>query len=74
MFEVSGFFINPGLQRPQCMAQDRTRQADHPTVDPPQKLRVYHSFHLYPIEILEIYRVSNLGRKETQGYVLHPVH
>ena len=72
MFEIRGFFINPGLPRPQCMAQHRTRQADHRTVDPLQKPRVYHSLHLYPIEILEIYRVGNLGRKEPQGYVLHP--
>ena len=74
MFEVKWFFINPGLQRPQCMAQHRTRQADHRTIDPLQKPRVDHSLHLYPIEILEIYRVGNLWRKQCQGYVLHPVH
>ena len=73
MFEIRGFFINPGLQGPQCMAQHRTRQADHRTIDPLQKPRVYHSLNLYPIEILEIYRVGNLGRKEPQGYVLHPL-
>ena len=74
MFEVRGIFINAGLQRPQCMAQHRTRQADHCTVDPLQKPLVNHVLHLYPIEILEIYRAGNLGRKEPQGYVLHPVH
>ena len=72
MFEILGFFINPGLQRPKCMAAHRTRQADHRTVDPLQKPRVYHFLHLYPIEILEIYCVGNLGRKEPQGHVLHP--
>src|ERR1700759_5504694 len=74
MFEVRGFFINPGLQRPQCMAQHRTRQADYRTIDPLQKPRVDHFLHLYLIEILEIYCVGNLWRKESQGYVLHPVH
>ena len=72
MFEIRELFKNPSLQRPQCMAQHRTRQADHRTVDPLQKPRVYQSLLLYPIEILEIYRVPNLGRKEPQGYVLHP--
>ena len=56
------------------MSQHRTRQADHPTIDPLQKPRVDHSWYLYPIEILEIYRVGNLWRKEAQGYVLHPIH
>ena len=63
MFQVRGFFINPGLQRPQCMAQHRTRQADRRTVDLLHKPQVYHSLYLYPIKILEIYRVGNLGRK-----------
>ena len=74
MFEVRRFFINPGLQRPQCMAQHRKRQADHRTVNPLHEPQIDHSLHLYPIEILEIYRVGNLGRMEPQGYVLHPVH
>ena len=74
MFEVPGFFINPSLQHPQCMEQHGTRQADHRTIEPLQKPRVNHSLHLYPIEILEIYRVGNVWRKEPQGYVLHPVH
>ena len=56
------------------MAQHRTRQADHCTIDPLQKPQVDHSLHLYPIEILEIYRLSNLWRKEPKGHVLHPVH
>ena len=73
MFELRRFFINPDLQSPQCMAQHCTRQADYGTVDPLQKPRVYHSLYLYPIEIVEIYRVGNLGRKEPQDYVLHPV-
>ena len=74
MFEVRGFFINPGLQRPQCMAEHRTLQADHRTIDQLQKPWVDYSLHLYPIEILEIYCVSNLWRKEPQSYLLHPVH
>ena len=36
MFEVRGFFINPGLQRPQCMAHYPTCQADDRTIDPLQ--------------------------------------
>ena len=56
------------------MAQHRTRQADHYTIDPFQKPRVDRSWHLYSIEILEIYRVGNLWCKEPQGYVLLPVH
>ena len=72
MIEIRGFFINSGLQRPQCMAQHRTLQADPRTVDLLHKPQVYHSLHLYPMEILERYHVGNLGRKEPQGYVLHP--
>ena len=74
IFEVRRFFLNPGLQRPQGLAQHRTRQADHSTVDLLHKPLVYHTVHLYPIEILEIYCVGNLRRKEPEGYVLHSVH
>ena len=74
MFEVRGFFINPSLQRPQCMAPHLTRQADHRTIDLLRKPRAKHSLHLYPIKILEIYRIGNLWRKKPQDYVLHPVY
>ena len=74
MFKVWGFFINPGLQRSQCMAQHRTGKADRRTIDPLLKPGVDHSLYLYPIDILEIYHVGNLWRKEPQGYLLHPVH
>ena len=74
MFEVRGWFINHGLQRPQCIIEHHTRQTDHRTLDPLQNPQVNDFLHHYPIEILEIYHVGTLGRKEPQGYVLHPVH
>ena len=72
MLELRWGHICPGLPCPQCMAQHRTRQADYRTIDPLQKTPVQHPLHFYPIEILAVYRVGNLRRKEPERQILRP--
>ena len=70
MVELSWGLIYPGLPCLQCMAQNRTCQADYCTIDLLQKTPVQHALHFYAIEILAVYRVGNLRRKQPERQIL----
>ena len=56
------------------MAQDCTCEADDRLIDQLHKTWVQPPQRSVAVEILTIYHLGDLGRKESEGYFLRPVH